>query len=82
MDAYEFSSGVFKKNFSETLLIPVHATTMGKHKVILYKVFHNYLNKIQKINSVVNVSINQSLKGVFFSLYAWNAGPVDGTDIA
>ena len=59
VDAYEFSSGVFKKTFSETLLIPVHATAMGNHKANIYGGVHHYLNNIQKINSVENVRTHQ-----------------------
>ena len=41
-----------------------------------------YLNKLQKINSAYKSSLHQWFKGVFFSMYAWNAGPVDRTDIS
>ena len=39
------------------------------------------MNKVQKIKSVDKGSLNQCFQGVFFALYAWNAGPVDRTEI-
>ena len=45
------------------------------------KGFHNYLNKLHKINSEENVILYQWLQGVFFALYACNTSPEDGTDI-
>ena len=35
-----------------------------------------------KIKSADKVSLHQWLQGVFFTLYAWNAGPVNGTSVA
>ena len=40
------------------------------------------MNKSQKINSADKGILHQWLQGVLFALYAWNVGPVDGTDIA
>ena len=40
------------------------------------------MNKVQKINSAEKVILHQWLQGLLFSLYACNAGPVDGTDIS
>ena len=45
------------------------------------KGFHNYLNKVHKINSEYKVILYQWSQGVFFALYACNTSPVDGTDI-
>ena len=73
---------MFKKNFRETFLIPLHAVARGNHKAIRNYGFCKYLNKVQKINSAEKVSLHQWLQGVFFSLYACNVGLVDGTDIA
>ena len=73
---------MFKKTVQDTLLIPVHSVAMFNHKVIINEVFHSYLNKVQKINSPDKVSLHQWLQGVLVVLYAWNIGPVDGTDIA
>ena len=73
---------MFKKTFQETLLIPVHEFARVNHKEIINEGFHRYLNKVQKINLEDKSILHQWLQGVLFSLYAWNAVPVDGTDIA
>ena len=75
-------SGMLKKNLQENLLIQVHAVATGNHKAIINEGLHGYLNKVQEINSAEKGSIHQWLQGVLFALYAWNTGPVDGTDIA
>ena len=41
-----------------------------------------YLNKVQKINSEDKGRIHQWSQGIFIALYDWNAGSVDGNDIA
>ena len=58
-------SGMFKKTFQETLLIPVHAVARGNHKKIINEWFHRYLNKVQKINSADKSSLHQWLQGVW-----------------
>ena len=75
-------AGIFMKTFQENLRIPVHAVARGNQKEIRNEGFHKYLNKVQKINSSDKGSLNQWLQGILFELYAWNSGPVDGTDIA
>ena len=82
MGAGGIFAGIFKKNFQDTLLIPVHAVARVNHKEIRNEGFRRYLNKAQKINSEDKSSLHQWLKGVFFALYAWNTGPVDGTRIS
>ena len=82
MDADGIFSGVFKEDFKETLLIPVHTVPSSNYREIINKRLHRYLNKAQKINSVEKFSLHQWLQGVFFAFYAWNVGPVDGTYIA
>ena len=81
VDADGIFAGMFKKTFQETLLIPVHAVAWGNHKAIINEGFHRYLKKLQKINSMDKGSLQQWLQGLLFALYAWNAGPVDGTEI-
>ena len=81
MDADDFFSGMSKKTFQETLLIPVHAVARGDHKAITNESFHMYFNKVQNINSSDKGSLHQWLKGVLLALYAWNSGPVDRTEI-
>ena len=73
---------MFKKTFQETLLISVHMVARGNHKAIINEGFHRYLKKVQKINSADKGSLHKWLQGILFPLYAWNVGPVDGTDIA
>ena len=82
MDADGLFSVMFKKKFLETLLIPVHVVATGNQKEIINKVIHRYLNKVQKINSSDKGKLHQWFQGVLFTLYACNAVPVDGTDIA
>ena len=72
---------MFKKTFQETFLIPVYAVARVNHKEIINEGFSRCLNKIQNINSAYNGSLHQWLQGIFFTLYAWNVGPVDVTDI-
>ena len=50
VDAYDFFSGIFKKIFQETLLIPIHVVERGNHKKIINEGFHRNFNKTQKIN--------------------------------
>ena len=82
MDADGIFSGVFKKTFQETLIIPVHVVSRGNHKAIINEGFHGYLKKLNKINSAGKGRLHQRLQGVFFALYSWNAGLVYGTYIA
>ena len=74
-------SGMFKKTFQETLLIPVHEVARINHRAIRNEGFYRYLNKLQEIHSADKGRLHQWLQGVFFVLYAWNAGSVDRTDI-
>ena len=76
--------GVFKGVFMELfglLGIPVEAVAPENHKAIRCERFHRYLNKVQTINTADKQSFHQWHQGVMFALYAWNAGPIDGTDI-
>ena len=66
---------MFKEDFQETLLIPVHTVPKINYKEIINKRLHRYLNKAQKINSVEKFSLHQWLQGVFFAFYTWNVGP-------
>ena len=78
----DFLLEILKKTFQETLLIAVHAVARGNHKAIINEGFHRYLNKVQKINLAEKVILHQWLQGVSFTLYAWNAVPVEGTNIS
>jgi hypothetical protein len=79
-DSISFA-GVFVQLF-QLLQVPVYTVSRENHKAILNERFHRYFNKVQRINSA---DMNELLKwkqGVCFSLYGWNAAPIDGTDIA
>lgn len=73
--------GIFKELY-ELLGIPVQPVSPENHKAVRNERFHRYLNKVEKINTAAHKSYHQWLQGVMFALYAWNAGPIDGTDIA
>ena len=81
VDEDGFFSGMFKKSFQETFLIPAHAVAMVNHTAIINEGFHRYLNKVQKMNLSYKGGLHQWLQGVLFELYAWNEDPVDGTEI-
>ena len=51
------------------------------HKAVRNERFHRYLNKVETINTADKESFHQWLQGVLFALYAWNADPIDGTDV-
>jgi hypothetical protein len=77
--------GIFKGVFMELfglLGIPVEAVSPENHKAIRCERFHRYLNKVQMINTADKQSFHQWYQGVMFAFYAWNAGPIDGTDIS
>ena len=72
---------MFKKTFQEKLLTLLHAVKRGNYKAIINEGLCWYLNKVHKIISADKGSLHQWFKGVFFALYDYNAGPLDGTDI-
>ena len=82
VDADGLFSGISKKNFQATLIIILYTVTSRNHKAIRNEEFYRYLNKLHKINSAEKGSLHQWLQEVFFVLYDWNAGPVDGNDIS
>ena len=80
VDADGMFAGTFK-NLFELLRIPVDPVSRENHKAVRNERFHRYLNKVQRINTAETDSFFRWFQGVLFSLYAWNAGPIDGTDI-
>ena len=58
-DADGIFSGMFKKTFQETLLIPLQAVARGNHKSIRNEGFNGYLNKVQNIKSLEKGRLNQ-----------------------
>ena len=78
------ADGLFQSVFVELfrlLHIPVEAVSRENHKAVRNERFHRYLNKVETINTADKESFHQWLQGVLFALYAWNAGPIDGTDV-
>ena len=63
------------------LLIPVHMVAPENHKTIWNEQFHHHLNKVECINTADKGLYHQWWQGVMFALYAWNALPINGTDI-
>jgi hypothetical protein len=43
--------------------------------------FHRYLNKVQRIQGLDTADFSIWMMNVYFAMYAWNASPIDGTDI-
>ena len=80
VDADGLFAGVFVQLF-RLLGIPVEATSRENHRFVRNERFHRYLNKVQRINTADKGSWFQFRQGALFSLYAWNAAPMDGTDI-
>jgi hypothetical protein len=80
VDADSLFAGVFKQLF-QILRIPVDAVSRENHKAVRNERFHQYLNKVQRINNADVDSLFRWKQGVLFSLYAWNAAPIDATDL-
>ena len=59
-----------------------HLVTKGNHKAILSERFHRYLNKVERIHAANCETVDEWIKGVHFAVYAWNAGPIDGTNVS
>eukprot|EP00978_Attheya_sp_CCMP212_P011561 scaffold28579_cov50-Attheya_sp.AAC.2 len=80
VDADSKFQGIFKSTF-ERLRITVDAVSQENHKAIRNENFRRYLNKIERNNTADTGSLWIWKQGVLFCIYAWNASPVDGTDI-
>ena len=61
--------------------IPFYTVSRGNHKAILCERFHRYLNKVQRIHATNCETFQEFAFGTVFAVYAWNAAPVDGTNI-
>ena len=61
--------------------IAFHVVSPEDHNGILCERFHRYLNKVEKIQAADTQSFTQFVQGVMFACYAWNAAPIDGTNI-
>lgn len=67
--------------FLEMLNVPYYMAPPQAHNAIMSERFHRYLNKVQKIHAADTQVYNQWKLGTLFAAYAWNASPIDGTDI-
>ena len=63
-------------------MIQHHLVTKGNHKAILSERFHRYLNKVERIHATNCKMVDEWIKGVHFAVCAWNAGPIDGTNVS
>jgi hypothetical protein len=80
IDAGSENKGVFI-NMCTTLGIRYHMVSPDEHNGILCERFHRYLNKVEKIHAADTQSHTQWAQGTLFATYAWNASPIDGTNI-
>ena len=62
-------------------MIKWYPVTKGNHKAILSERFHRYLNKVERIHTANCETVDKWIKGVHFAVYAWNAAPIDGTNV-
>ena len=69
------------KSMCELLAISYHVVSKENHKAILNERYHHYLNKVEKIHAADCQSLAQWRMGSSFAVYAWNASPIDGTNI-
>ena len=63
------------------LSIPCEPVSPQNHRAVRVERFFRYLNKVERIVVANNQSFHTWLQGVYFSLYAWNSSPIDGTNI-
>ena len=61
--------------------LPFYTVSRGNHKAILCERFNRYLNKVQRIHAADCETYQDFAIGTIFAVYAWNAAPVDGTNI-
>src|SRR6056300_515086 len=68
-------------NLCNILKLDHHTVSPESHDGILNERFHRYLNKAQKIGAADMRTFEEWAMNAMFATYAWNASPVDGTDI-
>jgi hypothetical protein len=78
-DGSEFK-GVLRQA-CETLGIQYYVACPEAHNAVLAERFHRYLNKVAKIGVIDHQTYEQWRMDALFACYAWNASPIDGTDI-
>ncbi|CAJ1965608.1 unnamed protein product [Cylindrotheca closterium] len=65
----------------DTIGIAYHTVSPENHDGMLCERFHKYLNKVQRIGAADMNTYKEWAMNTMFGTYAWNAAPVDGTDI-
>lgn len=78
-DGSEFKGELIK--CLDFLGIPYEVITPEEHQGILCERFHRFLNKVEKIHGLENVTHEEFYISGLFAAYAWNSAPVDGTNI-
>ena len=79
-DGSEFKDLIIKT--CSVLMMRWHPVTKGNHKAILSERFHRCLNKVEWIHAANCETVDEWIKGVHFAVCAWNAGPIDGTNVS
>jgi len=69
-------------NIMETMGVRYIVVPPEQHEGNLCERFHRYLNKVERIGGLDHKDFSLWMMSAAFAAYAWNAGPVDGTDIA
>jgi len=80
-DADGLPAGVFHK-MCILLQVPFEAISEENHKAVCDKCFCQCSNEVESINVADTGPLSLRQQGVMFALCAWNAGPVDGTNIS
>jgi hypothetical protein len=65
----------------ETLGIQYYVAAPEEHNAIFSERFHRYLNKVERLGVVDHQSYEKWKMNAIFASYAWNASPIDGTDV-
>jgi hypothetical protein len=68
-------------SFCATLGIHYHVVSPEAHNGILCERFHKYLNKVLRLMGADLETHERWVMNILFAVYAWNASPIDGTDI-
>jgi hypothetical protein len=67
--------------FCENLGVRYHVASPEDHNAILCERFHRYLNKVERLMAADMNTFEEWAMNVLFATYAWNASPIDGTDV-
>ena len=67
--------------FCKTLGIRYHVANPEDHNAILCERFHRYLNKVERLMAADLNTFEEWAMNIMFATYAWNASPIDGTDV-